>query len=333
MKTLGRWNLAILAVFIMLQSAMAGKTSDSEVLLRSFIRFSLTQEVQAQAVALAKGLPRKDANQIQDVVHGWFNREMAVLRKDLEKTFGDTAKDRFKKFVAEYTSAEKAGDPEFLAHLSSQAGLTNPPPDFATLRKMALKRWTGKQISAGTWLLSEIQTWIDVRGKQSDAPPLQAWLARDQKPGQTQAKASPPGEPPRQVNSLANAEATAPEWNASQVTAGSSMDAFSQVRREKRDKAMQDSQAGMQQMAMERQAAEQEYGARKMAEAQADADAVRAHAQKLAGVESEALAQRENSWGNRLKRIIGGTLSAGLGAFTGGIGHEAGKRASDEIFD
>lgn len=333
MKTFGRYSLAILAVLIVAQGSIAGKTSDSEVLLRSFIRFSLTQEVQTQAVGLAKGLPGKDADQIHDVARGWFNREMAILRKDLERTFGNTAKDRFRKFVAEYTSAEKAGDLEYLAHLSSETGLTNPPPDFVTLRKMALKRWTGNQISAGTRLLSEIQTWIDVRSKQSDAPPLQAWLARNQKPGQAIAEISHPGEPPRPVNSLANAEATGPEWNPSQAPVGSSMDAFSQMRREKRDKAMQDSQAGMQQMAMERQAAEQEYGARKMAEAQADADAVRAHAQKLAGVESEALAQRENSWGNRLKRIVGGTVSAGLGAFTGGIGREAGRRASKEIFD
>ncbi len=332
MKLLGRWKLAILSALIMAQSALAGNISDSEVLLRSFIRFSLTQEVQAQAVALAKGLPEEDAGQVQDAARRWFTGEMSVLRKDLERAFGDTAKDRFKVFVEEYTSAEKALDLQYLAKLSSQAGLSEPPMDFVALRKMALKRWTGRQISSGTRLLSEIQTWIDVRGKQNDVPSLHVWLARDQKPGQFSTGAASSGEAPSPVKSLENAEAKAPEWDPAQAPVGSSMDAFSQMRRERRDRAMQDSQAGMQQMAMERQAAEEEYGARKMAAAQADADAVRAHAQKLASVESEALAQRENSWGNRLKRIIGGTVSAGVGAFTYGIGREAGKRASDELF-
>jgi hypothetical protein len=60
---------------------------------------------------------------------------------------------------------------------------------------------------------------------------------------------------------------------------------------------------------------------------------MRAQAQRLAATEEEALAQRENSWGNRLKRIVGSTLGAATGALTGGIGAEAGRRAANEIFD
>lgn len=320
----------ILAVLAMMQDVSAAKVTDTEVLLRSFIHFSLTQEVRAQAIALAKNLPANEADQIRNVAGNWFNGEMAELRKNLEKTFGDAAKDRFKKFVGEYTSAEKTSNLDYLANVASQTELPQAPQDFVSLRKMAMKQWMGQQLSAGTGLLSEIQTWIEVRRKQTDAPPLQIWLARNDTPGTTPAPRAT--EPPRRKNLLAEAEAPAPEYSPSQPPVGSSMDAFTQLRKEKRKKAMMDSQAGMQQMAMERQVAEQEYGARKMSDAQADAEAVRAHAQKLAAVESEALAQRENSWGNRLKQIIGGTVSIGLGAFTGGIGREAGKQAAEELF-
>lgn len=325
MKTGVKGAMIIWAVLAMAQTALAGQASDSEVLLRSYIRFSLAQEVQAQARALGKNLSRPDADQIQEIADKWFAGETVALRKNLENKFGDTARERFKKFVGEYTTAEHAGDLEYLGRLSTQAGLKEPPPDYAALRKLALKRWLNKQLSAGTKLLSEMQTWAEVRSKKNDAPPLSVWLARDEQP-----TASP--EPSSPTNSLAAAEAPTPKWDANQQPSGSAMDAFSQLRREKREQAMQNSQAGMQQMAMERQSAEQEYGARKMAAAQADADAMRTQAQKLAAVEGEALAQRENSWGNRIKRIIGGTLSVGLGAFTGGIGVKAGQQAADELF-
>ncbi len=88
----------------------------------------------------------------------------------------------------------------------------------------------------------------------------------------------------------------------------------------------------MQQMAAEREAFEQEAAARALAQAQADAEAMKAQAQRIAGAEEEAMKQRENSWGNRLKRIAGGTVSATIGAFTGGVGAEAGRRAAAEIF-
>jgi FtsZ-binding cell division protein ZapB len=83
---------------------------------------------------------------------------------------------------------------------------------------------------------------------------------------------------------------------------------------------------------LERDAAEQEAAARKTAAAQVEVDAMRRQADKLALVEREALEQRRNSWRNRLRSILVGTVSAATGAFTGGIGTQAGQRAAEAIF-
>lgn len=110
------------------------------------------------------------------------------------------------------------------------------------------------------------------------------------------------------------------------------LDAYSRMRKTKRERALAEAHAGMQQVAAEREAAEKEYAAEQAARARAEAEAMKAHAQKLAAVEKEAMEQRQNSWGSRIKRIIGGTLSAATGAFSGGIGAAAGQRAVQEIF-
>ena len=138
--------------------------------------------------------------------------------------------------------------------------------------------------------------------------------------------------PPRPVNPLAAAEAPLPDFTPMPEGASSNpMEAFARSRQDKRERALQEAQAGMQQMAMERQAVEQEYAARKSADAQADAEAMRAQAQKLAAVEQEAVDQRANSWMGRLKNIVSATVGAATGAFTGGIGAEAGRQAASCI--
>ncbi len=307
--------------------AMAARESDSEILLRCFVRYTLASEIHAQALDLAKGAPEADRNQIGAAAESWLDAEVTLLRTDLETRFKDQARDRFERFVGEYTRAEEAGDQGYLERLAMHTGLMEPPPDYATLRRLAMDRWLAQPLASGTRLLSEVQTWTEVRGRTVGTPPLDAWLNRSNQP-----VSAPPAATKRPVNPLAEAEADAPEWTEQPRESPGMLDAFAQRRKDRRDQAMADAQAGMQQMASERQAAEQEYGARKMAEAQADAEAMRAQAQKLAATEAEALAQRENSWGNRIKRIVGGTLSAGIGAFTGGVGAEAGQRAANELF-
>jgi hypothetical protein len=186
-----------------------------------------------------------------------------------------------------------------------------------------LEQWLTEPFASGARLLSEMQTWMEVRARDPSAPSLDAWIERG-------SPSSPPS--PTPANPLAVAEARAPAWDGATSAPAGALEAFAQRRRERRALALEQAQAGMQQMAAEREAFEQEAAARALAQAQADAEAMKAQAQRIAGAEEEAMKQRENSWGNRLKRIAGGTVSATIGAFTGGVGAEAGRRAAAEIF-
>lgn len=309
-------------------SAAAQSETDARILLNAYMRFVLAREIQAQALNLAQPLAAGEAKQIAEQADAWMASETAALRAGLDERFAAEAKDRFSGFVAEYTAAENQNDLHYLGRLAGEAQLGDTPLEFSAMRKLVLDKWLAAPFSQGSRLLGEMQTWADIRAKNPQAPPLSAWLAREQK-----ATAPVPTAPPKPVNPLAAAEAEAPEWTPpADAPPPNPMDAFAQGRKEKRDRALQDAQAGMQQMAMERQAAEQEYAAKKMAAAQADAEAMRAQAQKLAATEQEAIDQRANSWMGRLKNIVSATVGAATGAFTGGIGAEAGRQAATAIF-
>ena len=308
--------------------AWAQPATDAGILLNAYTHFVLAREVQAQAVNLAKPLPETDAKQIVEQASIWMSLETDQLRAGLDQRFGESARDRFSTFVAEYTSAERTNDLHYLGRLAGDAKLGSTPLEFPEMRRMVLDKWLSAPFEKGGRLLGEMQTWADVRAKNAQTPPLAAWLARGQTPMVTA-----PAAPPKPVNPLAAAEAEVPEWAPPPDSSPANpMDAFSQSRTEKRDRALQDAQAGMQQMAMERQAAEQEFAAKKLAGAQADAEAMRAQAQKLAAVEKEAIDQRANSWSGRLKNIVSATVGAATGAFTGGIGAEAGRQAANALF-
>ena len=308
-------------------AADATPMTDAGVLLTAYMRFVLAREIQAQAQNLAKPFAEGDARQIAEQANAWMASETTALRASLDARFAETAKDRFAGFVSEYTSAENQNDLHYLGRLAGDARLGDTPLEFAAMRKMVLDKWLTKPFQKGSRLLGEMQTWAEVRSKNPQTPPLAAWLARDTTtPAATQPQ-------PKPVNPLAAAEAETPAWTASDTPPPPNpMDTFAQSRKEKRDRALQDAQAGMQQMATERQAAEQEYAAKKMAAAQADADAMRAQSQKLAAVEQEAIDQRANSWAGRLKNIVSATVGAATGAFTGGIGTEAGRQAANALF-
>jgi hypothetical protein len=308
--------------------AWAQPATDAGVLLNAYTHFVLAREVQAQALNLAKSLPEANAKQIVEQGNIWMSSETERLRAGLDQRFGESARDRFSSFVAEYTSAEKTNDLHYLGRLAGDAKLGSTPLEFSEMRRLVLDKWLSEPFEKGGRLLGEMQTWAEVRAKNPQAPPLSAWLTREKTP-----IVMAPVAPPKPANPLAAAEATAPEWVPPTDSSPSNpMDAFAQSRKEKRDSALQDAQAGMQQMAMERQAAEQEFAAKKLADAQADAEAMRAQAQKLAAVEKEAIDQRANSWSGRLKNIVSATVGAATGAFTGGIGAEAGRQAADAMF-
>ena len=323
--------LCLLAAMAAASPVAARPATDAGILLNAYTRFALAREVQSQALQMARPLPQDAAGQIREQADAWMASETRQLRADLDDRFNDGAKEAFAGFVSEYTTAESQNDLHYLGQLATDARLGDTPLEFSAMRRLVMDQWLTEPFQNGSRLLGEIQTWIELLQGQSPQPPLAAWLARDQT---TPPAVSAPAAPPRPSNPLADAEASLPDFTAMpEDTAVNPMEAFARSRQDKRERALQDAQAGMQQMAMERQAAEQEYAARKSAEAQADAEAMRAQAQKLAAVEQEAVDQRANSWMGRLKNIVSATVGAATGAFTGGIGAEAGRQAADALFN
>lgn len=322
--------LLLLATATCALAVDAQPTTDAGVLLNAYTRFVLTREVQAQALQVAQALPQADAQQIGDQTAAWMAAETEEMRTTLDQHFGNSARSRFADFVTEYTAAESQDDLHYLGRLAADAQLGQTPMAYPAMRRLIMDQWLQPTVQSGSRLLSEIQTWAEIRALSPQTPHLEAWLNR--------AISAPSAPVPAQNvstksgNPLAAAEASAPEWAAPNLPPANPMDAFSQSRQDKRNRAQMDAQAGMQQMAMERQAAEQEYAAKKTAEAQADAEAMRAQAMKLAAVEQEAIDQRANSWMGRLKNIVSATVGAATGAFTGGIGAEAGRQAAGALF-
>ena len=321
----------LLAVLFVALSSIATAETDTGVLLRAYTRYVLAQEIHNQILQMARPLPKEAAEQVRNQAKIWIDSETTQLRENLSDHFGGNAKNTFAEFVAEYTTAESKKDVQYLGRMAAAAGLKTKPKTFPEIRRQVLDGWLAEPFAQGSKLLGGIQAWTERLETTSSPLTLSVWLGRSQALGPADSVVA--SAPARPVNPLAAAEAAAPEFTPMpEGTAANPMEAFAKSRQSKRERALQEAQAGMQQLAMERQTAEQEYAARKTAEAQADADAMRAQAQKLAAVEQEAVDQRANSWMGRLKGIVSATIGAATGAFTGGIGTEAGHRAADALF-
>jgi hypothetical protein len=119
---------------------------------------------------------------------------------------------------------------------------------------------------------------------------------------------------------------------APSISDANPLDMLSNLHSERRADALRQAEVGMSMVTAERQAAEDELAAKKLQQAQADATALKKQARVLAAAEKDAMAQRENSWGNRLKKIVGATATAAGGTFFGHVGAEAGRAAVDAIF-
>lgn len=311
-------------------TASAQDAATEQAAFQALLHYTLAREVREAAERLAGEATPADAAAVREVAQDWMNAQIERLRRQLERAYGDAARERFESFSEEFLAAESDGNPQFLDRLAQALGARPPPSDYAALRRWAMERWLSAPLAEGTRLLSELQTWAEIRARDPGAPALEAWLERNL------TASPPPRQPPplpaRPRNPLAEAEARAPEFDSTVAASAGALDAFAQQRKERRARALEQAQAGMSQLAAERQAFEQEAAARKLAQAQAEAEAMKAQAQKLAAAEEEAMKQRENSWGNRLKRLVAGTIGAATGAFSGGIGAEAGRRAAMEIF-
>ncbi len=322
-------------VTLALASAVSAAPVDSHdaVLIREYYRFRVADAAQTQAQTIAQHADAKAAEQIRQAVAEWRADRLRLIRTQLGKQFGARAREMFGQFVEEFTQAEKQGDAEYLRALATAAGLTPSPGTYDELAAHVLKTDLQKDSEAAANFLSELETWLAVRAKNQNAPPLDAWLRRKEPSGSAITTAGATRSPtPRSQNPLRDAEASVSEFTPPEEGGDAGLVAFSSARSERRARALKEAQAGMQQIAAERDAAEKEYAAAKLAAAQAEAEAMRKHAEKLAAVEQEALEQRKNSWSGRLKQIVSATIGAAGGAFFGGIGSRAGEAAANAIF-
>ena len=203
------------------------------------------------------------------------------------------------------------------------------PADYAPLRDDVMKNDLPGDIDAAGAFLGNVQTWLGLRKKGAEAPPLAVWLDRDAKAPPAVAKKP---KKKKRRNSLRDAEAAAGTFVEAPDDGGSVLGTFGTARNERRQKALKDAEAGMAQVAEERRIADEEYNAKKQAAAAAEAAAMQAQAQKLAAAEQEAVEQDQNSWKTRVKGIVSSAAGAAGSAFLGGVGSRVGEAAAQAVF-
>jgi hypothetical protein len=327
--------LVLTAVALALPPPCAwGTTGDAGVLLDAYLHHMILKQTVRQSQDLGRDLPVQDRSQVADEVTSWSRTGMKDVREALIARFGDDAQARFKTFVSELTAAEQAGDAAFLERLSAAAGIEGSVADFAALREAVMRERLAGELQDAADLLGGVEGWTEAKAKGAPDS-LSDWLDRTGPRARTSAPVAAAPRAPAKKTGLAAAEvdvseAEAPEDDTDTV---SPLDSFSATRDEKRARVLAEAQAGMRQVADERRAWEQEYGARKQAEAQAEAEALIEHGEKLAAADKEAIEQSQRSWSNKAKQLLATAVGAAAGTFSGGVGAEAGQRAANEIFE
>lgn len=309
--------------------ASAGETEDNLLLYRSYLQFLLTSQVQSQVQQLPAGAY---ADEVSQAAKRWGGQQKSAIKSRLEARWGDEARDKLAEFIDQYKQAEASKDASFLATLCDGRVPPLQQDGYPWLLNVMYAGPLSDTVTDGSDFLAEIQTWLDLKSKEETAVPLEAWLQRDQ---QTFAWMPPRkvvrvGKP---VNPLRAAEAESAPFDDTDFEVVSPMSDYASQRDAKRKKALEEARTGMTQVAAERKAVEEELAKQELAAARVEAEAVQRQARRLAATEKEALDQRKNSWGNRLKRILGTTVSATGGAVLGGVGARAGSEAAGAIFD
>ena len=304
------------------------------LLLKAMFRLDVAQHVVNQAAKIAEPCEPDVAAEVVAAAKTYQARESGAIRDALEGAFDDQARTVFGDFVDAYAKASESDNAAFLATLVKAVGGwgEDPPADYAALRSGMVQRVLREEIAAAGRFLADVQTWVDLKGRAEDVPPLAAWVDRAAPVGTTTRQVVKRRKPAKR-NPLRDSEAQAEDFEGESGGGDGALEGFGAARKERREKALQDAQAGMQQVAEERRAAEEEFAAKKTAAAQAEADAVRKQAEKLAAAESEAIEQRKNSWSGRLKSVLTATIGATSGAFLGNVGGRAGEAAANAIFN
>lgn len=327
-------TLTILACAAIYAAAQSG-VDIQRLMLKAYLKVEIASRVAAESAKMGEGADDAVKSELFRASCEYRDAELGAVRRDLSALLGDRAQKAFASFVDAFVKAEREGSMPALASLSKSAGLATLPESFAALRSAAMKTLMAEDISRAGKLLGGIQTWLRLRAK-GDVPPLHAWLHRDEAPAAVavagERSAPAPPKPKKKRNSLRDSEAGAGEFVEAPDDAASSLRSFGAMRKMRREKAIKDAEAGMAQVSAERKSADDEYNAKKAAEAQAEAVAMQAQAQRLAAAEQEAVIQDQNSWRTRLKNVAATAVGAAGSAFLGNVGGRLGEAAAEAVF-
>ncbi|MCZ7591815.1 MAG: hypothetical protein M5U15_06525 [Kiritimatiellae bacterium] len=276
----------------------------ASVLTANYLRYLLLNHVKAQGAEIVAQAPAAAKSGLQARLDNWQDSFQEAIRVDLEKNLGADARSQFESFVSDFTRAERASDSAYLEQLAAQTSWPGPVADgFEAFRRWGMQQWVSGDMQSGVEFLSAL------------IPPV------------AQAPTQPM--PPR--NPLRDAEGESLEYGGDSA-GGATLQRFAGMRDERRQKALEQAQAGMQQVAAEREAWEQEYASRMEARAQAEAEAKTRQAERLAATEEEALEQRRNSFKAKAVGVLAGVAGATVSGFTGAIGGRAADEAVNAIF-
>lgn len=299
-------------------------------LLESYLRYLLAGRTVEQGNALAANAAPPVRAEVGAALDDWSGRRQVRIRQDLEKRFGAEARGVFEKFVNDFSAAEGGSDAAFLDRLAGAVGWPSQGArTYRDLRIYGLETWLADDVASGADRLERIQSWLVARAKDPGLPSLAVWLNAPAMP-----LSLPPPPAKSAVRSLRDAEA-APDRSADVATAGdveNPLAVFSATRTDRRKKSVEEATAAMQQIAQEREAWEQENASKKMAAAQTEAEALKRHAEELVAVDKQALEQRQNSMDAKCKQLLGSTVSAAVGGFTGAVGSQAADAAVQAVF-
>ena len=309
-----RWLAGLCAMALLLASGGAraeDPASASAALAANYLRYLLLNHVNAQGANILAGAPAALQSNLRGSLDGWRSSFQETIRVDLEQRLGADARPRFEGFIDTFTQAEQAQDLGYLEQLGSQVGWPGPVASgFEAFRRWGIQQWVADDMQAGVEFLSALEA-------------------------QAHAAASAPAvsaNPPPQSNPLRDAESAVPPLDSGEVSGGAPLQQFSGRREEKRQKALEQAQSGMEQVASEREAWEQEYASDVEAKAQAEAEAMKRQAERLAATDEEALEQRKNSFKAKAVKVLAGVAESTVSGFTGAIGGRAADEAVRAIF-
>ncbi|MBA4387225.1 MAG: hypothetical protein C0404_04540 [Verrucomicrobia bacterium] len=322
--------LALASVLCGAGEVSAVATKDSRpMLVTSYYRYLMGNELEGYCKEV---MAKADDGQKKEIGEALAETKQACflrIKKDLQGEFGDRAQEEFTSFISAYTSAEKEGNKEYLKEMGNALAVAPAPGSYDALRGSVTAKLMKGDVDSLAGFLSDAEVWVQLKKKEKNTVPFKAWLSRQAAP----AVKPVPVQPVKKTDPLRDAEVPVPALKDEEVGDVNPVDAFGEMRKARRQRAMEESKAGMQQVAKEREAAERDEAARKQEAASAEAEALKAQANKIAAVEKEAIEQSKDTWGARLNNIIGSTVSAAGGAFFGGIGARAGQEAVRAIFD